>query len=358
MALKVVQWATGPVGRSALRHIILNPAYELAGLYVHGPEKVGVDAGQLVGLPPTGIRATNDRNSIYGLAADAVVYTPRMHMVLEDMDREVLALLESGKSVVTPSGYWYPPLYGPAYVERIEAACRQGQASLFGSGENPGFFLARMATLAASGCSEIRSISLAEFVDCEHYPSATMIFDVIGFGKRPAELQGTSLIAMMLDRCFQEELSLVAHHFGVSIDSFAKESKFATLEHDIEIDVGPIKAGTVVAQSHRWSAIRNGRPILTITNTWFVQRDVPGWDLEDHWVVTVDGRPCMHIDTHARTSLDRSANAKYADTDSGTMDAITAMSCVNAIPTVCAAAPGIVYPSVFAGFAAPSLWFT
>ena len=150
MALKVVQWATGPVGRSALRHLILNPAYELAGLYVHGPEKVGVDAGQLVGLPPTGIRATNDRNLIYGLAADAVVYTPRMHMVLEDMDREVLALLESGKSVVTPSGYWYPPLYGPAYVERIEAACRQGKASLFGSGENPGFFLARMATLAAS----------------------------------------------------------------------------------------------------------------------------------------------------------------------------------------------------------------
>lgn len=345
------------MGRSALRHIILNPAYELAGLYVHGAEKVGVDAGQLVGLPPTGIRATNDRDLIKSLSADAVVYTPRMHMVLEDMDREVLALLESGKNVVTPSGYWYPPLYGPAYVERIEAACRKGKASLLGSGENPGFFLARMATLAASACSELKSIALAEFVDCEHYPSRLMIFDVLGFGKRPEELHGASLIAMMLDRCFQEELSLVAHHFGVSIDSFAKESKFATLERDVELEVGPIKAGTVVAQSHRWSALRNGRPILSITNTWFVQRDVPGWDLEDHWVVTVDGRPCMHIDTRARTSLNRNAEAKYADTDSGTVDTVTAMACVNAIPAVCAAAPGIIYPSVFAGFSAPKLSF-
>ena len=349
MALKVIQWATGSVGRSALRHLILNPAYELAGVYVHGAEKVGVDAGTLVGLPPTGVKATNDRDAIMALDADAVVYTPRMHLVMEDMDREVIALLESGKSVVTPAGYWFPPHYGQAYVDRLEAACKKGGASLFGSGENPGFFLARLATLGASACSEVRSLSLAEFIDCEQHPSKTMVFDVLGFGKRPEELQGNSLIAMMLDRCFQEEMSLVAHQLGVAIDSFDKESRFATLDHDITLEIGPVAKGTVVAQSHRWSALRNGRRVMNITNTWFVSREVPGWELDDHWVVTVDGRPCMTIDVHATTSLQRTPLAKFADTDSGGMDTITAMTCVNAIPTVCAAPPGVVYPNIFGG---------
>lgn len=56
---RVVQWATGNIGTKSLRGVIEHPALTLSGVYVHSPEKAGVDAGDLCGparpewSPPT-----------------------------------------------------------------------------------------------------------------------------------------------------------------------------------------------------------------------------------------------------------------------------------------------------------------
>ena len=52
---KVIQWATGVVGKAALTGIIRHPRLELAGVRVYSEEKEGVDAGDLAGLPATGV---------------------------------------------------------------------------------------------------------------------------------------------------------------------------------------------------------------------------------------------------------------------------------------------------------------
>ncbi len=56
--LRVVQWATGNIGSRSLRHVIEHPALELAGVYVTSQAKAGKDAGDLAGLPATGVLAT------------------------------------------------------------------------------------------------------------------------------------------------------------------------------------------------------------------------------------------------------------------------------------------------------------
>lgn len=346
MTCKVIQWATGPVGRSALQHIIDNPDYELVGVFAYSAEKIGTDAGSLVGRPDTGVTITGDREAVFALEADVVVYAPRMHPDIRHMDDDVLALLRSGKNVVTPAGYWYPPLYGAEYVSAIDAACRDGNATLFGAGENPGFFLPRLAVTLASTQSEIRSIGLAEMCDLTH-SSKELIFDVVGFGKPAEELEGNSVIAQLVDRCFHEEMGLVASMLGTKVDSYDRTSRFATLDHDIQLDAGLVKAGTVVAQAHRWSGLADGNEILSVTNTWFVHRDVPGWDLDDdRWTVTIDGRPSMKVDVKPSVSFVDPAQSKYEDTDAGVMETMTAMVVLNAIPRVCSAEAGILYPDI------------
>src|SRR6185312_8648608 len=52
---RVVQWATGSMGRTALRRVIDHPDLELVGVYVYDPRKVGVDAGEIARRPPTGV---------------------------------------------------------------------------------------------------------------------------------------------------------------------------------------------------------------------------------------------------------------------------------------------------------------
>lgn len=351
MAYKVIQWATGPVGRAALSHVLRHPDLDLVGLWVHSEDKIGRDAGEFVGLPPTGVLATNDRDAILALEADCVVYTPKLFLDPQAMDDEVCSILRSGKSVLTTAGYWFPHLHGQAYVGRLEQACREGGSSLFGAGENPGYFFERMAVSATGMCDTFDEVRLYEYVDCASHPSRTLVFDVVGFGKPVDELEEGSPIAAALDRCYPETIGLCARMMGIEFDSIERESSFHTAEDDIQILTGTVEKGRVSGQVHRWSAIRRGHRVLTIINSWFVERNIPGWDIQDGWRIEIEGRPSFKITIDTSPSLARPEQETFADIEANPLDVITAMTTVRAIPDVVEAAPGIVYPTTpFAAF--------
>ncbi len=70
MPYRVVQWATGNVGRHTLAGIDAHPDLELVGLFVSNPEKVGRDAGELAGLGRSlGVTGTSDVDALLALAA-------------------------------------------------------------------------------------------------------------------------------------------------------------------------------------------------------------------------------------------------------------------------------------------------
>ena len=130
MAVRVVQWATGGVGRAAIEGVLRHPELELVGCYVHSEAKHGLDVGEIIGAAPVGVRATTDVEEILALDADCVIYTP-----LVGVTEEVTALLRSGKNVVTPVGWIHP---GERQRALLEEACREGGVSVHGTGVNPG----------------------------------------------------------------------------------------------------------------------------------------------------------------------------------------------------------------------------
>ena len=73
---RVVQWTTGNVGRSSVQAITVNPTLELVGCYAWSPEKVGRDVGELCGIDPLGVVATDDIDALLALEPDCVVYNP------------------------------------------------------------------------------------------------------------------------------------------------------------------------------------------------------------------------------------------------------------------------------------------
>ena len=74
MTVRVVQWATGPVGAAQLREVIDHPELELVGVFAYDPAKFGVDAGSLVGRDATGVLVTGDKADILELDADVVLH--------------------------------------------------------------------------------------------------------------------------------------------------------------------------------------------------------------------------------------------------------------------------------------------
>ena len=75
MAYRVIQWATGNVGRLAIEAVLAHPDLELVGVWVHSPEKAGRRFG--------GVEATNDTDEVLGMEADCVIYTPLLGQTAE-----------------------------------------------------------------------------------------------------------------------------------------------------------------------------------------------------------------------------------------------------------------------------------
>ena len=118
-----------------------NPDLELVGVWVHSPDKVGKDAGELAGLAPTGVLATNDVDALLALDADCVSYTATADLRPMDAINDMARILASGKNVVSSSvvSMIYPPHLEPACASRSTTRARRANVSCFTSGIDPGW---------------------------------------------------------------------------------------------------------------------------------------------------------------------------------------------------------------------------
>ncbi|OBG71656.1 hypothetical protein A5700_10995 [Mycobacterium sp. E1214] len=64
MTYRVVQWTTGNLGKKSVHAIAENSLLELVGCYAWSPHKVGRDVGELCGIEPTGVRASDDVDAL------------------------------------------------------------------------------------------------------------------------------------------------------------------------------------------------------------------------------------------------------------------------------------------------------
>jgi hypothetical protein len=327
-AHRVVQWATGNIGGRALRGVIEHPDLSLAGVYVYSPDKVGTDAGELCGLGPTGVAATDDVDEILGLGADCVLYMPRAL----DVD-DVCRLLASGANVVTTRGeFHHPGSMDDGTRDRIEAACRAGDTSIHSTGSSPGFISEAVPLVLTSIQRELESLVIEEFADLSRRHSPELLFDLMGFGTDPARFDHGRWSHGA--HSFGPSLRLVAEALGLPLDSVEATGEIAVARQTTDIAAGRLEAGTVAAQRLAVTGMRCGRPLLAFVANWYCTGDLePAWDLgPTGWRLTVAGDAPLSIDMRFDFPLE-----EMGDYTPG----YTANRAVNAVAAVCEAASGI-----------------
>jgi 4-hydroxy-tetrahydrodipicolinate reductase len=326
--LRVVQWATGNIGTRAMRAVIEHPGMTLVGVHVHSDDKAGRDAGELCGLSPTGVTATQDIEEIVALGADCVLYMPQGC----DFD-EVCRLLESGANVVTTRGEFHrPENLDPAVRVRIEAACAEGGSSLHSTGSSPGFITEALPIVLTSLERRLDCLTIDEFADVSSRNSPDLLFRVMGFGVPPEAFDRRRFAYGRV--AFGPSLELLADALSLPLDGVTSSGEVAVACHDTTIAAGTVGAGTVAAQRMEVTGTRGGKPLLRFRASWYCATDLdPAWELrETGWRVQVDGDTPLDVQIRFPVPPER-----YAAVSPG----FTAHRAVNAIPVVCAAAPGV-----------------
>ena len=330
---RVVQWATGNVGSRALRHAIEHPDMDLVGVWVSNPAKAGRDAGELAGVAPIGVAATNSIEDVLALKPDCVLYMPHVNSV-----DEVCRILESGANVVsTRMEYQNPAALDAQVAARIEAACQKGGTSLHASGSSPGFITEAMPIVMASIQRRLDSLNIMEFADCSSRDSPEMIFEMMGFGAQPGAASEGQLQHKKMS--FGPSLQLVATALGMPIERFEVSGTQGIARRDIQIAAGVVPKGTVAATKSTLTGYHKDKPAFQMTTTWFVSTDVDTGDGQEWEFRSPSG---WHVVLMGDCPLDISISYPCAPEDYADMTpGLTANRPVNAVPYVCEASPGI-----------------
>jgi hypothetical protein len=328
--LRVVQWATGAVGGYALRSVITRPEFELAGVLVYDPDKVGLDAGALVGLDPTGVLCTDDVEHILAMDADCVLHMPLPASYFggdHATDVETIcALLASGKNVITTTGFVYPAAYGPGVVERLNAACAAGGTTLHGTGINPGFVSDLLPLTLTGLSSRLDHIYVRESSDYRGHPSRQIVTDLIGFTRSAKDYAAAVRPFRAFQRAlFAESVQLVTTALDVRLDEIEESDEFELATEEFEIAAGTVRPDTVCASRWTFSGLIRGRPFMTVECVYKADASkVRRW-ADPGFAIHIEGRPTIAL-TIDEVSHGLAGAAAHA---------------VNSITSVCGAPPGI-----------------
>jgi 2,4-diaminopentanoate dehydrogenase len=348
--LKVGVWGPGSMGVIALRGVIDHPELELTDLVVHSDAKAGRDAGELCGIAPVGVVATQDPARLLAGDADAVVYAAGANLRPLEAVEDMVSILRAGKNVVSCSvvPLVYPDAVDGAFTDPLRQAAVDGGVSFFTTGIDSGF-ANDVLPLVLTGVSRvIESVRVTEMFNYATYPDQAAVYEILGFGK-PPEYPAFAAQPGVFTFGWGPVLHQLAAGLGVKIDNIEETNERVPAAESFDTPTGRIEAGTIAAMRSTLTGYVGDKPTFVVDHVTRMRDDIaPEWP-QPHvtlapkdlgfgaasgrgvYRVEIDGSPSMRCEFEMAEDNDHDLGARIAGSS----------RMVNAIPAVCAAAPGL-----------------
>jgi 2,4-diaminopentanoate dehydrogenase len=343
MAKRVVVWGTGVVGKLVIAEIVPHPGFELVGVGVSNPDKVGRDAGEICGLGPIGVTATDDVDALIALRPDALVHYGPTAAYPDDNIRVIGAFLRAGIDVCsTAMTPWVWPAMTqtpPQWVEPIADACRAGGASCFTTGIDPGFANDLFPMTLMGLCGEVRVVRALEILDYAAYEGDYE--NEMGIGRPPehrAVLEHPDVLVM----AWGATVPMIAHAAGIELDKITTTWDKWVTPTAIPTAKGEIGPGNVAAIDFTINGVYRGETRIQLRHVNRIGPDAaPDWprgSQDDVYRVEIEGSPSITQETAFRFT-DGSGR------DPATAGCLaTGLRALNAVPAVNELPPGWVTP--------------
>jgi 4-hydroxy-tetrahydrodipicolinate reductase len=339
--IRVFQVATGNVGSEMIKRIRRHPDLELVGLHCYSADKIGKDAGAIVGLPPIGVTATGTVEEILAARPDCVTF----HGVFPDLELYE-RVLEAGINVVTTADWItghhrnanHRHASGHTESEVLEAACRRGHSTFYGTGMNPG--LAQILTIAHSAdVADIEHVLCIESVDvsCHH---SVDTWNEVGFG-RPVDDPELPGMLEKYTRVFEDAVRIMADCLALELDGVHFEYELGACTKDVDLGWYRLPKGSLGGCYLKYVGTAARTPRIEVHLEWqMTPHTDPHWDIQACYITKIEGDPCIYSKhmIFPRPGMDLSSPGAFASLGM----TITGMPALNAIRAVVEAEPGCI----------------
>jgi hypothetical protein len=340
MTKRIVVWGTGFVGAMVIPEIVAHPLFELVGVGVSNPDKVGRDAAELCGLDTaTGVRATDDVDALIDLAPDALVHFGPTAAHADDNIALLTRFLRAGIDVCsTAMTPWVWPtmhLNPPEWIAPVTEACELGESSCFTTGIDPGFANDLFPLTLMGLCSQVRSVRASELLDYTNY-TGDYEFEM-GIG-RPPEHRALLETQDILVMAWGATVPMIAHAAGIMLDEITTTYDKWVTPVDRKSAKGVIEAGRVAAVRFTVNGVYRGETRIQLEHVNRIGADAaPDWPSgtqNDVYRVDIEGTPSIFQETAFRFTDGSGRDAAAA----GCL--ATGLRALNAVPAVNDLSPG------------------
>jgi 4-hydroxy-tetrahydrodipicolinate reductase len=320
-----------------LAEILRHPLFELAGVGVSNPAKVGLDAGDLCGQGKTGVLATDSVDELIALRPDAVVHYGPTAALADENIRVIGAFLRAGIDVCsTAMTPWVWPAMDKlpdVWRDPITRACAAGGSSCFTTGIDPGFANDLFPMTLMGLCGEVQSVRASELVEYTDYEGSYE--SEMGIG-HPPEFKALLEYPDLLILAWGPTVPMIASAARIELDRITTTwDKWVTPE-DRQSAKGIVKAGTVAAIRFTINGVYQGREVITLEHVNRIGLDAaPDWPAgsrDDVYRVDIAGSPSISQETAFRFTDGSGRTPAVAGCLATGMRALNAVPAVNDLP--------------------------
>jgi hypothetical protein len=334
---RVVHQGTGYAGVTCLKLLAQQPQLELVGQYVTTPGKVGKDPAEFYGGKPTGVKATNNLDEIFALKPDCLTYFADSVQRERESIEDLIPFLERGINCISISGWrlGHPKAMEPDLLEKIEAACRKGNSSVFYTCADPGWATSDLAIAAlatANRVDEVRVLELGYFLN---YTAEYASREYFGFGKPMGHIPEL-VTGGFIEEMWTPTILRIADALDVEIDEFVTVYETAPAAEDIQTGFGLVEKGTAAVVRFELQGRKQGRNVVVVEHVDRLTDNLIGpaknWKVpfgpQHHgYQVEITGDPTFTIEMNFPSG-----------------GPFICMPVINAIPAVCEAPAGLLTP--------------
>lgn len=218
--MKVIQNGVGFIGQKAIE-MMLRKGFDVVGAIGH-KKHLGEDIGELVGMGKSGVKVTNDVQSVIRKTKADIVSDATITEVDKLYYDELKQFIDEGINVASISeALSFSWVTYPEVSKDIDQNAKDHNVTVVSTGVNPGLVMDFMPLALSSACCRVDRVKIKRVVDFSVYSPTR---GTLRFGIKPGEFRkGVKEGKIPLHQGFNETLAHVAAGLGFKLDEIKQK---------------------------------------------------------------------------------------------------------------------------------------
>ncbi|MGQ9551263.1 MAG: NAD(P)H-dependent amine dehydrogenase family protein [Candidatus Bathycorpusculaceae bacterium] len=297
--IRVVLYGVGVVSSLIARHLMEKEGLQIVGAIDVAADKVGKDLGDVIGLDKRlGLEVSNE--------VDTVLSKTKPHVVIHatssffrDIYQQIASVVKHGVDVVsTCEELSFPYFTHPELAKELDSLAKKHNASVLGTGINPGFVMDTLIIALTGPCQKIEKITAARVMNAaaRRVPFQKKIgvgLTTEEFRQKVRDREITGHVGL------EQSIAMVASALGWNLDKIVNEGVEPVIaEQTVRSEAITVKAGNILGLRQKAKGLMKNKEIIILDFQAYIGAK------EESDAITIEGvpmidlkiKPCIHGD--------------------------------------------------------------